>query len=110
MHGVSNLAEALRAKVIAYDPRAALYVVKDAEGKIWGVKSEKLRPLHVLGLSSEWSDVPEGAMLPVSKCSLLCMCRATVAFQLDVTCVWRAGWRRGADESRDGAAAGPARA
>ena len=68
MHGVSNLAEALRAKVIAYDPTASLYVVKDAEGKIWGVKSEKLRPQPVLELTSEWSDVSDGAMLPVSKC------------------------------------------
>ena len=44
---MSNLAEAMRAKVIAYDPTASLYVVKDAEGKIWGVKSEKLRPQPV---------------------------------------------------------------
>ena len=68
LHGVSNIEESMRAKVIAYDPTASLYVVKDAEGKIWGVKSEKLRPQPVLELTSEWSDVPDGAMLPVSKC------------------------------------------
>ena len=34
VHGVSNLEDGLRARVIAYDPKAALYVVKDATGQV----------------------------------------------------------------------------
>jgi hypothetical protein len=67
IHGVSNLEEGLRAKVIAFDPAAALYVVKDAAGKVWGLRAEKLRPMKVLELSEvgdEWTHVPVDATLP----------------------------------------------
>jgi hypothetical protein len=67
IHGVSNLEEGLRAKVIAFDAAAQLYVVKDAEGKVWGLRAEKLRPLQVLelnGVGNEWTQVPPEATLP----------------------------------------------
>jgi hypothetical protein len=67
IHGVSNLPDGLRAKVFAYDPDAKLYVVKDANASIWGVRSEKLCPIQTLAIEevgSEWQDVPEGVVVP----------------------------------------------
>ena len=59
---MSNVEAGLRAKVIAFDPDAAFYVVKDAAGKVLGLRAEKLRPMKVLELSEVgdgWTDVPE---------------------------------------------------
>ena len=67
IHGVSNLPDGLRAKVFAYDPDAKLYVVKDANASIWGVRSEKLCPIQTLAIEdvgNEWQDVPEGVVVP----------------------------------------------
>ena len=67
IHGVSSLPEGLRAKVCAYDPDAKLYVVKDANASIWGVRSEKLCPIQTLAIEevgNEWQDVPEGVVVP----------------------------------------------
>lgn len=67
IHGVSNIEEGTRAKIIAFDPAAALYVVKDGAANIWGLKSAKLRPMQVLDLSnvgSDWTEVPIDATLP----------------------------------------------
>ena len=68
IHGVNNLEEGLRAKVIAYDPAKSLYVVKDADAKIWGVGVEKLRAMRMLNLdelsTSEWTRVRPGIVLP----------------------------------------------
>ncbi len=41
--------------------------MKDEEGKVWGLRAEKLRPLEVLDLSgvgNEWTPVPTEATLP----------------------------------------------
>ena len=76
IHGVNNLQDGLRARVIAFDPAAALYVVKDPDGKIWGVDKSKLRPMQVLDLTTvgdEWADVPEGATLPAGVEVRMCM-------------------------------------
>ena len=64
IHGVSNLDDGLTARIIGYDPAAALYVVKDAGAKVWGLKAEKLRPLETLALTNEWQAVPEGVAVP----------------------------------------------
>ena len=67
IHSVSNLAEGLCAKVIAYDAAACLYVVRDSTGAIWGLRREKLRAQQMLELSSvhdEWTAVPDGVVVP----------------------------------------------
>ena len=64
VHGASNLAEGLRARIIAWDPAAALYVVRDADGQVWGLRSEKLQPLPVLELGTTWTQVHADAALP----------------------------------------------
>ena len=64
VHGVSNLDDGLTAKIIGYDPAAALYVVKDAGANVWGIKPDKLRPLETLTLTDEWQAVPEGVDVP----------------------------------------------
>jgi hypothetical protein len=67
IHAVSNLAEGLRAVVKAYETEAKLYVIKDATGSIWGLKSEKLRPMQTLSIEdigTEWVEVAEGVVIP----------------------------------------------
>ncbi len=64
VYGASNLAEGLRARIIAWDPAAALYVVRDAGGQVWGLRSDKLRPLLVQELSTAWAPVNANAALP----------------------------------------------
>ena len=69
IHNVSNLEDGLRAKIIAYDPAEdkQLYVVKDSAGSIWGLRTEKLKPMKVLELEElgdEWQEVPEGVVVP----------------------------------------------
>jgi hypothetical protein len=64
IHGVNNLEDGLRAKVIAYDVAAMLYVVKDANAQVWGLQAVKLRPQVTLDLSREWQEVPEGVAIP----------------------------------------------
>ena len=54
----------MRAKVIGYDKAANLYVVKDANAAIWGLKTEKLRKVCMMELTDTWQEVPEGAMVP----------------------------------------------
>jgi hypothetical protein len=67
VHGVRNLQEGLRAKIIAFDPAAGLYVVKGPDGQVWGLNSEKLRPMQIFDLSSlgdDWCEIPEDVTLP----------------------------------------------
>ena len=66
IHEVSNLEEGLRARVIAYDPDKSLYVVKDSKASIWGLRTEKLRPLQVLQVpdNDEWIEVADGVVVP----------------------------------------------
>jgi hypothetical protein len=67
VHSVSNLEEGLTAKIIAFDPDATLYVVKDAAGNIWGLKAQKLRLLQTLKLDeggNEWQRVTPGVVIP----------------------------------------------
>jgi len=45
IHGDGKLADGLSAKVIGYDKAANLYVVKDANAAIWGLKTERLQPV-----------------------------------------------------------------
>ena len=74
IHGVNNLEEGLRAKVIGFDPGAKLYVVNDAAGATWGLGAEKLRGLQTLDLITEWQEVLEGVTVPGG---------AEVRFELD---------------------------
>ena len=67
IHNVSNLEDGLTARIIAFDTDKGLYVVKDAAGSIWGLRSDKLRPLHVLDLDAAgetWQEVPTGVAVP----------------------------------------------
>ena len=64
VHGVANLAEGLRARVIAWDQAASLYVVRDEGGQVWGLRAEKLRPLAVLELSAAWTPVHAHEAIP----------------------------------------------
>ena len=66
IHGVNNLEEGLRAKVIAWAPADALYVVNDAAGNTWGLRAEKLQPMATLVLDpgGTWSEVPMGVAVP----------------------------------------------
>ena len=66
IHNVSNLEEGLSARIIAYDPDKSLYVVKDSKASVWGLRTEKLRPLQVLqvGEGPEWVEVPDGVVVP----------------------------------------------
>ncbi len=65
VHGVSNVAEGLRARVIAWDPSASLYVVRDAGGQVWGLRAEKLRPLAVMELSEDWKTAHAHEAIPL---------------------------------------------
>lgn len=65
--GVSNLPEGLRGVIKAYDPDAKLYVVKDANGSVWGLKPEKLKAMQSFSIEQigfEWVDVPDGVVIP----------------------------------------------
>ena len=64
VHGVANLAEGLRARVIAWDQAASLYVVRDEGGQVWGLRAEKLQPLAVLELSAAWTPVNAREAIP----------------------------------------------
>ena len=66
IHGVNNLEEGLRGKIIAWAPADALYVVKDANAGTWGLRGEKLRPMATLELDpgGAWTEVPLGVAVP----------------------------------------------
>lgn len=67
IHNVSNIADGERAKIFAFDPEKSLYVVKDSNGGIWGLRAEKLKPQQVLDLDlagETWQEVPDGVVVP----------------------------------------------
>ena len=64
VHGVANLAEVLRARVIVWDQGASRYVVRDEGGQVWGLRAKKLRPLTVLELIAAWTQVNAHEAIP----------------------------------------------
>ena len=67
VHGVNNVDDGVRAKIIAYDPHPdkLLYVVRDGSGNVWGLRPEKLRIMTTMDVDScEWQEVPEGEQIP----------------------------------------------
>eukprot|EP00928_Gymnodinium_smaydae_P050397 TRINITY_DN33960_c0_g1_i1.p1 TRINITY_DN33960_c0_g1~~TRINITY_DN33960_c0_g1_i1.p1 ORF type:complete len:162 (-),score=15.79 TRINITY_DN33960_c0_g1_i1:430-915(-) len=62
--GVTNLPDNSVLKCVAFDSDKDLFVLRDGNGKIWGVTAEKLRPLEEITLTDEWQVVPPGKSVP----------------------------------------------